>query len=73
MNKVLLVILRSEDGSPPWVKVKPEDVPLFIKNGPKVVRRMIDGDMVQSKDNPDGWYRCEPVLAHMEPKEKTVQ
>ncbi len=58
--KVELVILRSIDGEQDWEPVLPNDVPAFVRRS-DIVRRMVEGEMVQLESQSPYWFRAEQI------------
>lgn len=69
-NQAVFVIWASEDGRENWYKVKPDDVPDWVKH-PSVLGRLVNGDMCMSPRQGNCgslWYRADVFLA---PRERT--
>lgn len=67
-NQAVFVIWASQDGRENWVKVKPEDVPDWVRH-PNVLGRLVNGDMCMApRDGDRGslWYRADVFLGDPE-------
>jgi len=60
---VALTILRSMDGETNWEPVLPDDVPAFVKRS-DIIRRIVDGEMVQLESQSPYWFRGEQQAIH---------
>lgn len=58
-KEVEMVVLSSGDGDYPWEPVPPQDVPDWIKNDPRVVGNLVDGQMARRGQGL--WYRAEVI------------
>jgi hypothetical protein len=59
-----LVILHSDNGSTDWKLVKPEDVPVWVKD-PDCIGHLVHGQMATHPTEKTGWYRAERVDAEV--------
>lgn len=67
-NQAVFVIWASEDGRTNWTKVRPDEVPDWVKH-PQVLGRLVNGDMCMApRDGENGslWYRADVFLAGAE-------
>lgn len=62
-NNAVLIILKSINGETDWEMVLPQDVPAFVKRS-DIVKRMIDGEMVQLETKDPHWFRAVQQVIH---------